>query len=142
VSVQVAQLADVVDRTEGEAALRDRPDDDWLVLWADSRGFAHRDVARRVLEAGDVAFASIGGVAVGRGVAVGDWLGITAMVTAPGARRRGHAWAILHTLARWGSTRGCTRSMLQVDSTNEVALALYARAGFTPHHEYRYWILW
>jgi len=58
-----------------------------------------------------------------------------------GARRRGHGRAILHALARWGVERGCSRALLQVDSSNDAALALYANAGFVPHHEYRYRIL-
>ena len=63
------------------------------------------------------------------------------MVTVPEARRRGHARAIVHSLARWAIERGCTRAMLQVDSTNVAARRLYASAGFAPHHEYRYLIL-
>jgi ribosomal protein S18 acetylase RimI-like enzyme len=63
------------------------------------------------------------------------------MATAPGARRRGHGRAILHALASWGASRGCTRALLQVDSGNEAALALYAGAGFVAQHEYRYRIL-
>jgi ribosomal protein S18 acetylase RimI-like enzyme len=63
------------------------------------------------------------------------------MITAPDARRRGHARAILHALARWGAERGCTRSLLQVDSSNEPAVALYARAGYVAQHEYHYRLL-
>ncbi len=141
VSVQIAQLDDVLARTEGHAEVDARLDDDWLRLWAGSRGFDRHDVARTMLETGEVAFARIEGVAAGRGVVVGDWLGITSMITAPDARRRGHARAILHALARWGAERGCTRSLLQVDSTNEPAVGLYARAGYVAQHEYHYRLL-
>jgi len=138
VSVQVAELDDVLSRTQGQAVIDARLDDDWLRLWAGSRGFDRHDVARTMLETGEVAFARIEGVAAGRGVVVGDWLGITSMITAPDARRRGHARAILHALARWGAERGCTRSLLQVDSSNEPAITLYARAGYVAQHEYHY----
>ena len=141
VSVQVAKLDDVLARTQGDADVDARLDDDWLQLWAGSRGFERDDVARAMLEAGDVAFARVAGAAAGRGVVVGDWLGITSMITAPDARRRGHASAILQALARWGAERGCTRSMLQVDSSNEGAVALYASAGYVAQHEYHYRLL-
>ena len=63
------------------------------------------------------------------------------MVTVPGSRRRGHARAIVHALARWAAAHGCTHAMLQVESTNEPARSLYAAAGFVPHHDYHYRIL-
>jgi GNAT superfamily N-acetyltransferase len=141
VSVQLANLDDVVARSAGEAAVATTLDEAWLELWAGSRGFEKLDVGRALLEHGDVAFASIDGVAAGRGVAVGEWLGITSMITAPSERRRGHARSILHALARWGAARGCRQAILQVDSSNKPALALYGAAGFAEHHEYRYWIL-
>jgi GNAT superfamily N-acetyltransferase len=141
VSVEVASLADVIARTGGHAEVTDEFDDSWLELWAGSRGFANLDAARELLTAGEAAFASIGDEAMGRGVASGSWLGITSMVTVPSARRRGHARAIVHALARWASSRGCTHAMLQVESTNAPARALYASAGFVPHHDYHYRIL-
>lgn len=141
VSVQTARLDDVVARTDGDADVAFELDDDWLRLWAGERGFDRDDVGRALLTAGDAAFARVDGAAIGRGVVVGRWLGITSMVTAPDARRRGHGRAVLHALARWAVSRGCTCALLQVDSENEPALALYARAGFVAQHEYRYRIL-
>jgi GNAT superfamily N-acetyltransferase len=138
VSVEIAPLDEVIARTSGEAEVSEDFDDVWLDLWAGSRGFANRAAARALLLEGDAAFARIGDVAVGRGVAARGWLGITSMVTRPEARRRGHARAIVHALARWARDRGCTDAMLQVESTNEPARALYAAAGFVPHHEYHY----
>jgi GNAT superfamily N-acetyltransferase len=72
---------------------------------------------------------------------VGEWLGITAVATLPEARRRGHARAITHVLARWGDQRGCKHAIVQVDAKNDAALTLYATAGFVAHHEYHYRIL-
>jgi ribosomal protein S18 acetylase RimI-like enzyme len=143
VSVQTARLDDVVARTGGHADVVDELDDDWLLLWAGERGFdrSRHDVGRALLTAGEVGFARVDGAAIGRGVVVGDWLGITSMATAPDARRRGHGRAVLGALARWGATRGCSHALLQVDSSNEAALGLYARAGFAAQHEYRYRIL-
>jgi GNAT superfamily N-acetyltransferase len=138
VSVETASLDDVLARTSGDAEVSTDFDDAWLDLWAGSRGFANLDAARGLLTAGDAAFASIGGEAVGRGVVSGSWLGITSMVTVPSARRRGRARAIVHALARWAAAQGCTHAMLQVESTNEAARTLYASVGFVPHHDYHY----
>jgi GNAT superfamily N-acetyltransferase len=141
VSVQVALLDDVLERTHGEAAVTQELDDAWLQLWTGTRGFENHDAARAILTDGDAAFARVGAVAVGRGVAVGEWLGITAMATLPEARRRGHARSIVHSLARWAVGRGCKRAIVQVDTSNDPALTLYGNAGFAPHHEYHYRIL-
>jgi N-acetylglutamate synthase len=141
VSVETAVLDDVLAGTEGEADLTVDLDDAWLELWAGTRGFSNLEAARAVLEDGRVAFARIDDSGVGRGVAVGEWLGITALVTLPEARRRGHARAIVHELARWGVHQRCTRALVQVESTNTPARALFAGAGFVPHHEYHYRLL-
>jgi GNAT superfamily N-acetyltransferase len=138
VSVEVASLDAVLARTSGDAEVSTEFDGAWLGLWAGSRGFANLDAARDLLTAGDAAFASIGGDAVGRGVVAGAWLGITSMVTVPAARRRGYARAIVHALARWAAAQGCTHAMLQVESTNQPARTLYASVGFVPHHDYHY----
>jgi GNAT superfamily N-acetyltransferase len=138
VSVEIASLQDVLARTTGEAEVTERPDDAWLELWAGSRGFAKLAQAKELLVLGDAAFARVGDSAVGRGAVANGWLGITSMVTRPEARRRGHARAIVHALAAWASGRGCTHALLQVESTNEAARALYARAGFVAHHDYHY----
>jgi GNAT superfamily N-acetyltransferase len=137
VSVETADLAS----GPGPAAsVREQLDDDWLALWAGSREFDDLDVARALLTGspGPTAFARVGDVAIGRGVAVDGWLGITSMVTVPAARRRGHAREIVGALFTWGLESGCTRALLQVESTNTPARALYAGFGFRPSHEYRY----
>jgi GNAT superfamily N-acetyltransferase len=138
VSVETASLDEVVARTSGEAEVTQRLDDAWLELWAGSRGFAELAAARELLTLGDVAFARVGDTAVGRGVVADGWLGITSMVTLPEARRHGHARAIVNALARWALNRGCTHAMLQVETTNEPARALYAGAGFVTQHTYHY----
>jgi GNAT superfamily N-acetyltransferase len=60
------------------------------------------------------------------------------MVTAPEARRRGHARAIVHALAGWAAQRGARRALLQVEEANRPARALYTASGFVPTHTYRY----
>jgi N-acetylglutamate synthase len=141
VSVEVASLDDVLERTAGDADVSKQVDDAWIELWSGTRGFDNRDVVRAILTAGEAVFARVGAVAVGRGVAVGEWLGITSMATLPEARRQGHARAIVYALARWADERGCKRAMIQTEAANTPARNLYAQAGFVPHHEYHYRIL-
>ncbi|HEV8462268.1 MAG TPA: GNAT family N-acetyltransferase [Gaiellaceae bacterium] len=136
VGIEIATLPE----TTASIGLSSHPDEQWIELWAGSRSFDRLDVARALLTGspGETAFARIEGAAVGRAVAVGRWLGITSMATLPAARRRGYARAIVESLIAWGRARGCTNGLLQVETTNEPARALYAGYGFAKHHEYRY----
>jgi GNAT superfamily N-acetyltransferase len=136
-SVEIATLP----RTEAaDIYLAAAPDAQWIELWAGSRSFDRLETAQALLTGspGESTFARIDDVAVGRAVALGEWLGITSMVTLPQARRRGHARAIVRSLIAWGRARGCVQGLLQVETTNGAARALYADFGFVPHHEYRY----
>jgi N-acetylglutamate synthase len=136
VGIEIATLPE----TTASVDLASEPDEQWIELWAGSRSFDRLDVAHALLTGspGETAFARIDGAAVGRAVAVDSWLGITSMATLPAARRRGHARAIVETLIAWGRGRGCTKGILQVETTNDAARALYAGYGFAKHHEYRY----
>lgn len=118
------------------------PTDVWLAL------YHYRDqplppAARSVLARHErVRFAQLtsGGevVAVARGVVDEHWLGISAVEVHDAHRRRGHARQLLHALEAWGMTEGATHAYLQVEQDNAAAIALYARAGFSEHHRYRY----
>jgi N-acetylglutamate synthase len=136
----MVEVAPLVARPAGEAELAEELDDGWIGLWARTREFDRLDVARALLTGspGRTAFARVGDLAIGRAVALDGWLGVTSMVTVPAARRRGHGRAILSALVAWGCSVGCTRGLLQVDTTNTAARALYAQFGFRPSHEYRY----
>lgn len=96
-----------------------------LLLRADVVGFA------QVVDGPDV-------VAIGRGTVVDGWLGITAVEVAATHRRRGLATAVLAGLAGWAVRHDATDAYLQVDTTNDVAAAMYLRAGFVDHHTYDY----
>ncbi|HZQ81154.1 MAG TPA: GNAT family N-acetyltransferase [Gaiellaceae bacterium] len=138
VCVETAPLPAV--EADGRVALAAEPDDEWLGLWAGSRGFDDEATARALLTGGpgQAVFARIGSVAVGRAVAVGSWLGITSMVTVPSARRQGLGAAIVGALAAWGRSRRCERALLQVERDNHPARSLYARFGFGERYAYHY----
>ncbi len=140
VSVEVASVPNVVALSHGDASLSEEPDDAWVELWTGTRGFERVDIAREILMSspGPTTFARVGDLAVGRGVVLGDWFGITSMATVPEARGRGHARAIVHALACWAEQLGATRALLQVEETNVPARTLYSSVGFEAHHAYRY----
>ena len=79
-----------------------------------------------------------GPLGAARGVVISDHLHVSQLTVAAGARRSGVGTALLAAAATWGRARGARWGVLQVAVHNTAALALYARAGWTEHHRYRY----
>lgn len=77
-------------------------------------------------------------LAIGRATVDDGWLGISAVETAPAARRRGLARQIICALVEHGRALRAGRAHLQVGRDNAAATALYRGLGMTPHHSYRY----
>ncbi len=77
---------------------------------------------------------------LGGGIATldGDWLGLFAMRTVPGARRQGIATVVLNELVRRGIEAGARTVWLQVAPDNDPAIALYEGLGMTVVHRYHY----
>ena len=125
---------------DARVELREQLDDEWVELWAATRGSSDLETARALLTGspGRTAFARIPGAAVGRAVARNEWLGITSMVTLPDARRQGFARAVVESLVAWGRDAGASRGFLQTDSP--VARALYDQFGWREQYTYRYWL--
>jgi ribosomal protein S18 acetylase RimI-like enzyme len=141
-----AATDDVVTSTSAgpaDVALRtsEALEDAWLAAY---RGYREVDevAARAVLTgspAQDLATATADDgsvVGIGRLGVASAWGGVAAMWVAPHARRRGVASAVLGALAGRARARGIRSLHLQTDTDNPAALALYARHGFTPHHDY------
>lgn len=153
---QVANVSDVLDTLLSVAPIgvketfADEPSDDWLSLY---RSGTVPPVARQVLGSGDgVRFATIydsdtgAPVAIGRAAVIAAtgadeqdgsrWVGLSAIETAPSARRRGLAKLVMDALLEWADEQGATDAFLEVSPDNEAAVGLYAALGFTTHHEY------
>lgn len=117
------------------------PDDAWLAV-VDRRKGGLPDAARHVLTAARlVRCASVDGavdkaVAVGRGAVVRDFLHLALVEVAEPARGRGLAQHVTRALAQWGRSAGAGTAFLQVEAHNTAAVGLYAKLGFTTHHEY------
>jgi len=78
------------------------------------------------------------GRASATGSAVGRWAGVTSILTASAARRRGVARAVMGELAAWAEDNRCPGTYLQVLAANDAARALYDSLGFDVHHAYEY----
>lgn len=149
-SADVHVMTSVVEPGTGDqttAEVTSSPDDAWYARCRDGAGAAPE--ARGLLTRHDRAgFASIRDagdrvIAIGRGAidehADGSlWLGVFAVEVDSAHRRQGLARAIMAALHRWGAVHGARRAYLQVESTNEAAVRLYERLGYTVHHDYRY----
>jgi ribosomal protein S18 acetylase RimI-like enzyme len=144
--VQAAPLDGLLALPVGsQVTLSPHPGDAWADVFL-GEGFDPADGASRLAilrRARGAVFASVVAgdrtVAVGSGCFAHGWCGIHGMRTAPAARGRGHASAILSALAREAAARGVRRAFLQVEEENGTAQALYARAGFATLWRYRYW---
>ncbi|MBB6396596.1 GNAT superfamily N-acetyltransferase [Actinomadura coerulea] len=137
----IAMTADLSGPYEHEGVdVLDAPSREWLDRWwsVDGRRDHRPPVAEKILTGVSAGYACADGLAVGRGVPQGEWLGVYAMAVAPDARRRGLGRRVLRALLGWGSERGCTRAYLVVVERNAAARALYESEGFVPAAAYHY----
>jgi GNAT superfamily N-acetyltransferase len=99
--------------------------------------------ARWVLGSGEsprrFALARIDGAPAATGYArlEDDWLYIACVATFPERRRLGLGRAISEQLFAWGAGSGARRAILQAETKNAAAQALYAQLGFRPRYVYR-----
>lgn len=144
--VLVARLAELLADAEPdeEVLVTEDLERDWEDAYRLSRAHqADPALIRRILDNGAprafaLATQPTEVIAIGRGHLAADWLGVAAVWTAPGQRRRGWAGRILTGLGQWGARRGARSVYLQVGADHEAALRAYERLGFKLHHRYRY----
>jgi len=141
--VMTADIADIPLRL-AEVHLAPEPDAAFLGLYR-YRGQDLPPIARTLLMSAPwQAFGSIRrdgrAVACGRISVDGEWGVITAVEVDPACRRQGLGQAITSALAAAAADRGARRVLLQVETGNAPARALYARCGFRDSHRYHYMI--
>ncbi|MFA1543930.1 GNAT family N-acetyltransferase [Actinomadura monticuli] len=137
----VAMMTDLAGPRERDGVeITGAPSEEWLDLWwSVDGGYDHRPpVAEKILTGVPAGYASLDGVAVGRGVPQGEWLGVYAMAVAPEARRRGLGRRVLRSLLGWGREQGCERAYLVVVERNAPARAMYEAEGFVRAGGYHY----
>lgn len=76
-------------------------------------------------------------VACGVGVLEHEIFGLFDIMTHPARRRKGYGTQLMSGMLNWASEQGANRAYLQVVSTNQEALGLYAKFGF--QESYHYW---
>lgn len=145
-SIQRLFITTATARSRGDMvlSLADTPDEDWLTLLSGDDVGARQEVEPILTAPAGAVFVSCRRpdtgelMGIGRGVAIGEWAGANNMVTAPAARRRGVATAVMGALTQWSSGIGVSRMFLRVHADSEPAIALYDSLGFTKHHDYVY----
>ena len=146
--VMTAAIADIPARTDSDVQLDPEPDASWLALYR-YRGQHLPPIARTLLTSAPwQAFATVrrGGCAVacGRISVAGapgeQWGAITAVEVDPAWQRQGLGAALTFALAAAAAGRGARRVLLQVETGNAPARALYFRCGFRDSHRYHYMI--
>jgi N-acetylglutamate synthase len=146
--VMTAAIADIPARPDTDVHLGAEPDASWLALYR-YRGQDLPPIARTLLMSAPwQVFATVrrDGRAVGCGRisvagAPGEQRGaITAVEVDPAWQRQGLAAALTSALAAKAAGRGARRVLLQVETGNAPARALYLRCGFRDSHRYHYMI--
>ena len=125
--------------------LAEHPDDDWLAGWLDVKaaaGGVDPTVARAVVTGSTALYLTArdaaGTAGVVRAGLAGDWVGLSCLMIAPRARRRGLARRLSAAALDEAGKHGATRAFLQVEAANAGAAALYESLGFAVVDEYRY----
>lgn len=140
--VMVAALDDIATPDQPRVDIQPFPSLEWQGAYRRGTGRLPPAGRRLLVRADVVGFAQIVHddevVGIARGTVVEGWLGVTAVEVVPSHRRRGLATRLLGGLTEWGRARGATHSYLQVALDNDVARAMYRRAGFGDHHSYAY----
>lgn len=126
-------------------SLAPTPDAAWMAMFL-GEGFDPVDGASRakaLSRAEGTLFASLreagetlacGAASFGQG-----WLSMHGLRTAARHRGRGLAGRLIRAMALEAQRRGIHRAFLQVDASNEPALALYRKAGMETAWTYAYW---
>lgn len=151
--VMTAAVADIAaPARHTDVQLDPEPDPGWLAAYR-YRGQELPPIARTLLMSAPwQAFASVRRdgpenpegpdgprpVAVGRVSVAGRWGAITAVEVDAGHRRQGLGAALTSALAAAAADRGAHRILLQVETGNTPARALYTRSGFRHSHRYHY----
>lgn len=121
------------------------PDDAWLSGWLGVKAAGTAvdpDLARAVVGGSSATYVTAtdaaGVVGVIRAAAAGTWVGLSCLMVAPRARRRGLGRALTVVALDAASGAGAERAFLQVEAGNRGAAALYEDMGFQHAETYHY----
>lgn len=143
---------DAVDGTAARGAsaagvrfiVTDEPDDRWLDGWlaVKASGTTDTALARGIVTGSAARYVTAldeqGVVGVIRAAHEQDWVGLSCLMVAPRARRRGLGRALTHVALRDAGEHGARRAFLQVEAQNLGARQLYLALGFEAAEVYEY----
>lgn len=66
------------------------------------------------------------------------WLGVSAVEVGERWRRQANGSKLVESILAWGAATGVDAAYLQVEASNEAAVAMYGKLGFIEHHRHRY----
>jgi len=122
----------------GTWELSTAPSDEWIRLQKD-------EGVREIMERYPAIYAGlrVGGelIAAGRAAVFDGWSVLTRLFVRPDFRGQGLSKNLVTLLLNESVKEGATKALLQVDSKNATAIALYKKMGFTLHHAYKYRLL-
>ena len=123
----------------------DAPDDDWLAGWLDVKAAGRgvdTQLARAVVTGSPALYLTArdgsGVVGVARAGLSGEWMGLSCLMVAPRARRRGVATALSARAFAEAGARTVPRVFLQVEASNTAAVSVYERLGLAIADTYHY----
>ena len=135
---------DADDVAQVSYAAAHEPDDAWLAAWLAVRSDHPVDRAlaagvlggvRAIYVTAREAGTTVGGV---RAALVHEWVGLSCLTVHLDARRRGIARGLTVEALRLAASGGARHAYVQVEESNEPAMALYWQLGFTPAERYHY----
>lgn len=133
VMVADIDLSQIVSKPGWEIA--DSPTDEWLHVQEDF-GVAE------IMKSAPALYAALRIdshlVAVGRAAIYENWSVFSRFFVKKEFRGQGFGRDLIRYLSRESILQGATKTMLQVDSANSVAIRLYENEGFRRHHSYVY----
>jgi len=140
VHVMVSDIhrSESINKELGQWEFTHEPSDEWIGVQKDEGG---KEIMKRY--AAIYAALRVNGelVAVGRTANFEKWTVLTRLFVQPDFRGKGLGTDLITQLLNAAEAEGVTKALLQVDSKNANAIALYKKMGFTLHHAYKYRLL-
>jgi N-acetylglutamate synthase len=123
--------------------ISDSSTSDWLSLCREAGTAKEQDFVQLVNAMSPVGFFCAYGesdkpLGIARASEARGWAGLTDVIVASEARRRGVGAALGRAAIAWSRNIGAMNMYLQTQGDNDAAIALYSGLGFEVHHRYVY----
>lgn len=138
VMVSDIHVGEIINADLGRWEFSSEPGDEWIGLQRD-------EGAKEIMKRYPAIYAGlrVDGklIAVGRAANFEKWTVLTRLFVHPDFRGKGLGKDLVTQLLNAAERAGASKVLLQVDSKNTAAIALYKKMGFSLHHAYKYRLL-